>query len=426
MLLARRRLRLYGSAHSQGLPECRLRTYNAAGATALEQKPSAQLFSVWSFNLRTELCGEQDGVDGWSYRAGGCAALIKQHSPAVLCVQEATKPMLDSLCGRLGYQWYGECRSGTGADEHSALLWDPARLRLLRGETSWLSPTPEVASSVGWDAQYPRIYTRGLFELVGRGADAGSNAPAALPTRLVIMSTHFDHVGHSARLHSASLLRSLMRSAATDEWQQAVGHPGVPTILCGDFNSVKSTEEGSAYHTLTSAAVDTYGEFEDAWVMCPPGRRSWNGLAKDGSTIHKFQGYCSSPLQPHNHRAYYIVPATTALNASAHGVSADCSNCVTLVHRLEFKEVKGDGTVDLRFQNSGESAEAAAHRTAGSANHIDWVLMHHPEACRTQLTVETVAVITDKVKSSSRSVATQRYPSDHYPIAVEFRVEASA
>jgi hypothetical protein len=292
-----RRSRLWvQSAHPQaGLPECRSRWLRTGCVTATLEHEPAQL-SVWSFNLRTEFCGEQDGVDGWPYRAGGCAALIKQHSPAALCVQEATKPMLDSLCGRLGYQWYGECRSGSGEDEHSALLWDPARLRLLRGETQWLSPTPRVASSVGWDAQYPRIYTRGLFELVGCGATSGNAAAGqpALPTRLALMSTHFDHVGHSARLQSASLLRSLMRPDETDEWQQVVGQPGVPTILCGDFNSVKSTEKGSVYHTLTSAPAGACGGFEDAWVMCPPERRSWNGLAEDGSTIHKFEGCESS------------------------------------------------------------------------------------------------------------------------------------
>eukprot|EP01043_Picozoa_sp_COSAG02_P005244 COSAG02_NODE_141_length_34311_cov_54.733135_14_plen_118_part_00 len=104
-------------------------------------------------------------------------------------------------------------------------------------------------------------------------------------------------------------------------------------------------------------------------------------------------------------------------------VSADYSNCITFVHRLEFEEVKGDGTVDLRFHSSAESMEAAAHRTGGSARHIDWVLVHHPEACFTQLTVETAAVITDQVNNLSGSVDTLRYPSDHYPIAVNFRVE---
>ena len=328
---------------------------------------------VWSFNLRTSFCEEEDGPDGWRYRAGGCAALIKRHSPAVLCVQEATQPMLDSLCGRLGYQWHGLCRSGTGEDEHSALVWDPARLRLLRGETRWLSPAP-TECSIGWDAMFPRIFTRGLFELIGSGSENGE------PQQVAIASTHFDHVGHQARLHSAAILRSLLSST------EGGGSSTVPTILCGDFNSIKSSDQGSAYATLTAGP----GGFEDAWVLCPEESRSRNGLDATGSTIHKFEG-------------------------------------------LSFCEDKGDGTVDLRFRGSDEeSASAAEERTGGSAQHIDWVLLAQPpDTCRTQLTPVAAAVITEQCESlaspaeaakAQMAVGSTRYPSDHFPVAVEFRV----
>lgn len=96
-----------------------------------------------------------------------------------------------------------------------------------------------------------------------------------------------------------------------------------------------------------------------------------------------------------------------------------------LAHRLEFVEAKGDGTVDLRFQNSVESAEAAARRTGGSSRHIDWVLVHNPDAYGTQLTVGTAAVITEQVESLSGGRRTLRYPSDHFPVAVDFWVHPS-
>lgn len=261
------------------------RRWLRAYASTTTAGAASDTLSVWSFNLRTALCEEQDGADGWCYRADGCAALIKRYSPAALCVQEATKPMLDSLCGRLGYQWFGECRDGTGEDEHSALLWDPVRLRLLQGETRWLSPTPEEVS-VGWDAQYPRIYTRGLFQLRGCDTNVGADA-VGTEIQFALMSTHFDHVGHVARLESASLVRSMVQ--VESGWR-------VPTILCGDFNSVKSAEEGSAYHILTTAGSTGTG-FEDAWVTCPAAGRSWNGLGEDGSTIHKFKGWVPCPVR---------------------------------------------------------------------------------------------------------------------------------
>ena len=117
-----------------------------------------------------------------------------------------------------------------------------------------------------------------------------------------------------------------------------------------------------------------------------------------------------------------LTPCTLTLHRIALAVHSLCSHA--LAHRLDFVEAKGDGTVDLRFQSSAESAEVAARRTGGSSRHIDWVLVHHPEGCGTQLTVGTAAVITDQVESLSAGRRTKRYPSDHFPVAVEFWVHS--
>ena len=66
--------------------------------------------------------------------------------------------------------------------------------------------------------------------------------------QFVAISTHFDHVGQEARLASAKILRNLLASepaagadtasSEAQEWGGAVDDT-IPTILCGDFNSVK-------------------------------------------------------------------------------------------------------------------------------------------------------------------------------------------
>eukprot|EP01047_Picozoa_sp_COSAG01_P043356 COSAG01_NODE_3845_length_5645_cov_3.828705_4_plen_251_part_00 len=173
---------------------------------------------LWSFNLRTSFRDADDGPDGWSHRRGGVAELIRAHAPAVLGLQEATAPMIQFLCAELGMEWHGRCRMGDGSDEHCALLWDPAVVRLLHGETRWLSSTPHVAGSVGWDAAYPRIVTMGLFELVGEGVGNGTSPTAASQAprnqRLAVLNTHLDHVGQQARKESAAALRSLLWTAS--------------------------------------------------------------------------------------------------------------------------------------------------------------------------------------------------------------------
>ncbi|PSR97131.1 endonuclease/Exonuclease/phosphatase [Coniella lustricola] len=125
---------------------------------------------------------------------------------------------------------------GKQAGEFSPVFYNAAVWTCERSKTYWLSPTPEKPGSRGWDAVLPRIVTMGQFqhkELPG--------------TRVVVLSTHFDHVGVRAREESARLILRL-----TDEWQRTArggkrGRP--PVFLGGDFNSRTSDK---AYKTITS------------------------------------------------------------------------------------------------------------------------------------------------------------------------------
>ena len=157
--------------------------------------------------------------------------------------------------------------------------WTPTRLSLRCGKTRWLSPG--TTPTIGWDAQFPRIFTRGVFELTEAGSDG--------PVQFVAISTHFDHVGQKACLESAKILRGLLEPAPAEEWG---GSAALPTILCGDFNSVKLAVDtfptDSPFAILTSGA----GGYTDACSACPAEGRSWNGQSNPGgSTIHKFKGW---------------------------------------------------------------------------------------------------------------------------------------
>ena len=324
-------------------------TAPSAGLRAVAAEPAARL-SVWTFNLRTSFCEEQDGDDGWSHRRSGVARLLQRHRPAVVAAQEATLPMIEYLVEQTGYEWHGQCRSGDHSDEHSALLWDPARLRLLQGETRWLAPRPESAG-IGWDAAFNRIYTRGLFELC--------DSPSA--TQLVIVCTHFDHVGTVARVRSAEALRRLLQPGDSDAWDVSAT---TPTILCGDFNSVKlPLAEGAGAPGPFAALTEGHGGWKDAWALAA--QRELNGLAPSASTIHKFRG-------------------------------------------LAFEDGFGDGTVTF----SAREAD-----TPDGAQHIDWILVAEPEDHPVRLRPMTAAVITEALE-------TGRFPSDHFPVAVEFSVVA--
>lgn len=148
---------------------------------------------------------------------------------------------------------------GISKGEFSPVFYNAAVWDCERSKTYWLSPTPEVAGSRGWDAVLPRIVTMGQFR-----------HKELRDTRVVVLSTHFDHIGIKAREESARLILKL-----TDEWVGDIvllddgngggvgrgdddndttavggskkGRP--PVFLGGDFNSKISDK---AYQTITA------------------------------------------------------------------------------------------------------------------------------------------------------------------------------
>src|SRR5690606_31094241 len=82
-------------------------------------------------------------------------------------------------------------------------------------ETFWLSSTPAVPGSKGWDAAITRIVTWGQFR------DKVTNK------EFFVFNTHFDHVGLEARKQSARLILQKIKDLAGSS----------PVILTGDFNA---------------------------------------------------------------------------------------------------------------------------------------------------------------------------------------------
>lgn len=150
------------------------------------------------------------------------AGLIHFHDPDLVGLQEAQLNQLDDLERLLpDYSWFGLPRADGGpTDEYSAVLYRTERFELLDQRTFWLSETPDVPGSRGWDARLPRIATWGRF----RDRSTGDT--------LLHLNTHFDHIGVTARTESARLLkRWLARNAGA-----------LPVVVTGDFNAPPDSE----------------------------------------------------------------------------------------------------------------------------------------------------------------------------------------
>lgn len=174
-------------------------------------------FVVMTCNVRYG--NAKDGPDSWPLRREQLAARIVGASPAVLGVQEALEHQMDFLAERLPHHArIGQGRDGGKKGEHAALFVDSRRFDVIAAGDFWLSETPEVPRSVGWDAALTRICTWAQLREIGTGR------------ALWVWNAHFDHRGAVARVRSAELLA-----------QRLAAHPG-PHLVLGDFNAGERSE----------------------------------------------------------------------------------------------------------------------------------------------------------------------------------------
>lgn len=175
--------------------------------------------NVMTFNIRYNNPG--DSADAWPHRTDMVASQILFHQAHIVGMQEALHGQITDVAPKLPqYKFLGVGRDGGEKGEYSAIFYDTTRLQLLEGQTFWLSQTPTVVASVGWDAALTRVVTWAKFK--------------DRKTKKIFyhFNTHFDHRGPNARRESASLL--------INQVQKIAGK--TVSITTGDFNARPSDE----------------------------------------------------------------------------------------------------------------------------------------------------------------------------------------
>ena len=183
-------------------------------AVAFTACGSATSLSVMTFNMRYD--NPEDGQNNWRFRRERVAGVIKAQEVDVLGTQELLSNQFNDLSGLLtGYQGVGVGRlDGVESGEYCAVFFRKDRFTLLDSGTFWLSETPEVVGSLGWDGACERIATW----VVLRDRDG---------REFFFIDTHLDHVGQVARDEGVSLLMKRIETLSG----------GRPVILTGVFNS---------------------------------------------------------------------------------------------------------------------------------------------------------------------------------------------
>jgi endonuclease/exonuclease/phosphatase family metal-dependent hydrolase len=190
-----------------------------------------------TFNIRYN--NPQDGKNAWPHRKEKVASMIRLHRTDLAGLQEVQDDQLAELQKLLPeWKWAGlRSRGGKNekGDEHVPILYRASRFELLDEGVFWLSETPEVPASKGWDAAMTRICT--WAKLRDRRTES----------TFFLFNTHFDHVGKAARTESAKLMMSKVAEIAKNQ----------PATVIGDMNARDSSE---AYAVFTGKQNEKPGE----------------------------------------------------------------------------------------------------------------------------------------------------------------------
>lgn len=174
------------------------------------------MISILTLNLRIEAI--LDGIHTFTRRKPGLLRCLTDERPDVLGFQEMTERMLAAFQeGLPTYGLIGEANKPHGKREYNTIAYRLDTLTLLKTETFWLSPTPDVPGS--------RFLIQSPDARTCTWAEFRHNATGV---RFRYFNTHLDHLSPSAR---AKGLLVIFEHIATLQQQEKL-----PIFLGGDFN----------------------------------------------------------------------------------------------------------------------------------------------------------------------------------------------
>ncbi|HVL90731.1 MAG TPA: endonuclease/exonuclease/phosphatase family protein [Actinomycetota bacterium] len=180
---------------------------------------SERPFRFMTFNIRFATPADDAAGHGWTDRRDPVVSTIRACAPDVLGVQEALRGQLDDLVAGLpDHQVIGKPREVGDKGEYVPLFVH-RRFEIEQSGDFWLSSTPEVEGSLGWDAPDPRHCTWARLR------------DAATGVRFAVFNTHLDRWGLIARVEAVRLIAARVALA-----------PELAAVVMGDFNEPEDSE----------------------------------------------------------------------------------------------------------------------------------------------------------------------------------------
>lgn len=206
-------------------------------AAGQQQEAASGKLRLMTFNVRLGVA--EDGPNHWDLRKPLVAQVIRDFAADLVGTQETFQFQADYLLEQLPeYAYFGRSRM-LEENEHCGILYRVDRFDRLAGGHFWLSESPTEPASRGWDAALPRMATWMLLR----------DRPNS--ETLLVVNTHFDHVGQEARRQSARLIAE--QAAILGQLDEAIH-----VIILGDFNTAEGTEPHQTLLATMPGMRDTY------------------------------------------------------------------------------------------------------------------------------------------------------------------------
>lgn len=184
------------------------------------QAGSSASVRVMTFNIRFDTVMDEPAGNRWKDRAASVVETVRSFGPDVVGFQEALRSQLADLTASFpDYKGFGKPRDVGDTAEYVPVFVRADRFDIQESGDFWLSPTPRVEGSRGWDTDVPRHCTWARL----RDRRAG--------LRFAVFNTHLDVKGSVARFEAAKVILAEVALA-----------PDLPSVVLGDFNAPEDSE----------------------------------------------------------------------------------------------------------------------------------------------------------------------------------------
>lgn len=189
-------------------------------------------YRIMTYNIR--YANDNPGEE-WEKRKHSVSEVIRFYEPQIFGLQEALYEQVEFIADQFpNFTYVGGGRDDGMLEGEFCPIFISNNFKYVDHGLFWLSDTPDTPS-IGWDAALNRIAS---WATVVQKSHADT---------LLIVNTHFDHIGEIARLNSTKLIIKKIPTISKK----------YPVLLMGDFN-YNPTSDGYKYIKENDLLTDSW------------------------------------------------------------------------------------------------------------------------------------------------------------------------